>query len=204
MVGPLGTNCYLVASAAGATGAVIDPGGDPGRILEEIEASGVQVAYVVNTHGHSDHVAANRQVLDATGAKLAIGELDAQILADPVANISAFIGGQIDSPEAGILLGDGDELLLGELALRVMHTPGHTQGSISLLGEKALFSGDTLFAGSVGRTDLPGGSSRQLAASLAAKLVPLDNDVVVYPGHGESTTIGREKMMNPFMQGELP
>jgi len=201
-VGPLGTNCYLVAATPGAQAAVIDPGGESARIMAEAETNDLLVVYVINTHGHSDHVAANREVMEATGAKLAIGELDAPLLSDPVANISAFTGEEVRSPEADVLVDDGDRLELGRLNLRIMHTPGHTAGGISILAEDVLFSGDTLFAGSVGRTDLPGGSPRQLAVSLRTKIEPLDDDVTVYPGHGESTTIGREKLLNPFLRGD--
>lgn len=202
VVGPLGTNCYVVASAPGAGAAIIDPGGDAEAILAVIADNDLRVVYVINTHGHSDHVAANGDVLQATGAKLVIHERDAPMLADPVANISAFIGAETTSPPADMTVVDNDAVDIDGLALRVLHTPGHTPGSICLLGRQTLFSGDTLFAGSVGRTDLPGGSSRQMAESLAAKIATLDNDVVVYAGHGESTTIGREKMINPFLQEE--
>jgi len=200
VVGPLGTNCYVVASGPGAGAAIIDPGGEAEAILAEVAAEDLQVTYVINTHGHSDHVAANGRVLEATGARLVIHELDAAMLADPVANISAFIGAHTTSPAADVTVTDGDTVDIDGLVLRVLHTPGHTKGSICLLGAKTLFSGDTLFAGSVGRTDLPGGSSRDMADSLAKRIAVLDNDVVVYAGHGESTTIGREKMINPFLQ----
>jgi len=202
VVGPLGTNCYVVASAPGAGAAIIDPGGDADAILAEVADNDLRVVYVVNTHGHSDHVAANASVLEATGARLVIHELDAPMLGDPVANISAFIGARTISPEADVTVTDGDTVDIDGFALSVLHTPGHTPGSICLLGHETLFSGDTLFAGSVGRTDLPGGSSRQMADSLAAKIAVLDNGVIVYSGHGESTTIGREKMINPFLRGE--
>lgn len=201
-VGPLATNCYIIGPEDGGMAAVVDPGGDADRILAEVAARRLTVVYVIDTHGHADHVAANGPVLEATGATLAIHGADAPVLADPVANISAFVGGSVNSPPAGLVLADGDELNVGELTLRIMHTPGHTPGSVVILADDALFSGDTLFAGSVGRTDLPGGSARQLADSLRAKIEPLDPRVVVYPGHGESTTIGREKTVNPFLQGE--
>lgn len=200
-VGALGTNCYLLAEEAGGAAAVIDPGAEADRILEQVEADALNVAYVIDTHGHSDHIGANGPIVEATGAKLVIHEADAEALADPVANISAFVGIDASSPAPDALVVDGDELELDGLRLRVLHTPGHTPGSIVLLAGEALFSGDTLFAGSVGRTDLPGGSPRRLAESLASKIVPLDDDIVVYPGHGESSTVGREKTVNPFLQG---
>lgn len=203
VVGPLATNCYVVARKAGAAAAVIDPGAEAERIVVEAADEDLRVVYVIDTHGHSDHVGGNRQVLEATGASLAIHEADASMLEDPVANISAFVGGHVDSPPPTVLLHDGDKLDVDGLELCVSHTPGHTPGSIVILAGDALFTGDTLFAGSVGRTDLPGGSSRELAESLATKIVPLNSGITVYPGHGESSTIGREKMVNPFLQGGM-
>ncbi|RJQ54440.1 MAG: MBL fold metallo-hydrolase [Actinobacteria bacterium] len=201
-VGPLGTNCYIVASDDG-TGAVLDPGDDSGRILDRVRARGIDVRYVINTHGHADHTSANGDVVEATGAKLVIGREDARMLTDPVANISAFLGERPLSPEAEVLVDDGDELGIGPVSLRFLHTPGHTAGSLVVLADGALFSGDTLFAGSVGRTDLPGGSSRRLSESLRTKLLPLPDSTIVYPGHGEPSTIGREKAVNPFLQGDV-
>lgn len=202
VVGPLGTNAYVVAREAGAAAAVIDPGGDAQMIIDEALADELAIQYVICTHGHADHIAAAGDVLEATGAKLVIHELDAPMLADPVGNISAFMGASVRAPSADVLVADGDSVKMDGLSLDVLHTPGHTPGGISVLVEDVLFSGDLLFAGSVGRTDLPGGSARQLAESLKAKIAPLQDDVRVYPGHGEPTSVGREKMVNPFLRGE--
>ncbi len=204
-LGPLETNCFIVSDGLGGPLVVIDPGGDPELLLEAL--SGAEVSAVVLTHGHFDHLGAAVDVIEATGAPLVVHELDAERIISPDANgTGGAIFGYNDHVPAGAdrTVRDGDELVAGQLTLKVLHTPGHTQGGMSLFaadpegGVPHLFSGDTLFAGSVGRSDFPGGDSRTLAASIAGKLAPLPAETIVHPGHGPNTTIGRERRVNPF------
>ncbi len=200
-VGALETNCYIISSEK-QSAAVIDPGDDANRILGEIGGRGLSVLYVIDTHAHADHTGANGPVLEATGARLVVGKEDVSMLKDPAANLSAFIGKEAISPSPAVVVEDGDRIEVDEIELRFIHTPGHTPGSMCVASDEILFSGDTLFAGSVGRTDLAGGSSRRLAESLR-KLEEFPDETIVYPGHGEPTTMGRERRLNPFLQGEI-
>lgn len=202
-VGPLETNCWVVGDDTDVV--VIDPGDDPEHI--EAAVAGRQVVAVVLTHAHFDHLGAVSQVLEASGAPLLVHEADAARLtsAHPAGTGGALFGFDSHvSPPADRVLRDSDTIAAGSLVLEVLHTPGHTQGGISLLardpegGAPHLFSGDTLFAGSVGRSDFPGGDARTLSRSIAEKLAPLDPETLVHPGHGPDTTIGREARINPF------
>lgn len=199
-VGNLGTNCYIVYSEKTKEAMIIDPGGDAGRILATVGNAGIVVKYIVNTHGHADHVLANMKIKEATGAPLLIHKEDAGMLSSPQRNLSMFIGGGAVCGPADRELEDGEVLEIGELKFTVLHTPGHTPGGICLLSGNVLFCGDTLFAESIGRTDFPGGSHRQLIENIRQKLMTLGDDVKVYPGHGPDTTIGWERRMNPFIQ----
>lgn len=196
-VGAFGTNCYIVGCETSKEAIVIDPGDDADAILRQLKAAGLTCKAIVNTHGHVDHIAANKELAEATGATIAIGQEDALSLEDPTRNLSRALGNFAKSkisPPADLLLVEGDMLYSGSVCLEVLHTPGHTPGSISLLAEGAVFSGDTIFAsGGIGRTDFPGGSYEQLMQSIEEKLLILPDDTVVYPGHGPSTTIGRER-----------
>jgi hydroxyacylglutathione hydrolase len=198
-VGPIQTNCYIIGDEASGVGAVIDPGGEADRILEEVETMGLQIAYVINTHAHFDHTLGNNEVIAATGAKLALHRADAPLLAQGGwASMFGLFG--ISSPKPDLLLEDGETVELGDVKLQVIHTPGHTPGGISLYEASSgvLFCGDSLFCGGIGRTDLPGGDYDTLMRSLQ-KLLALPDETVVYPGHGNSTTIENEKMNNPFI-----
>ena len=157
--------------------------------------------YIVNTHGHFDHISGNGLLKDTLKAEILIHKDDACMLTDPSRNLSYMLGLTIISPKPDRLLEDGEKIEVGELQLIVMHTPGHTEGSISLFckEENAVFTGDTLFAGSVGRTDLPGASLQKLLKSLNDKILKLPDETIVYPGHGGKTTIGRERRTNPFL-----
>ncbi len=199
-VGSLGTNCYIVYCEQSRKAAVIDPGGDASAIISRITQENLVVEYIINTHGHADHIAANAKVKEATGAMILIHQADADMLTSAHRNLSAFMGGGITGGAAGRILKDGDTIEIGSIRFKVLHTPGHTPGGISLLTDNILFSGDTLFAESIGRTDFPGGSFRQLIQSIKEKLMVLPDDVTVYPGHGPQTTIGWERKMNPFIQ----
>lgn len=207
-LGALQTNCWVVSDGLGGDVVVIDPGGDIEVLMREL--GGARVAAVVLTHGHFDHLGAAAQVVERTGAPLLVHEADADRIthASPHGTGGELFGFDDVAPDPDRTLTDGEVLVAGALKLTCLHTPGHTQGSMVLLatdtvpgatpGPDHLFSGDTLFAGSVGRTDFPGGDGRALARSIAEKLAPLAPETVVHPGHGPDTTIGREARLNPF------
>lgn len=197
-VGPLATNCYIVGSDSGGQGMIVDPGDEAGKILGEVKKLGLDIKYIVLTHGHPDHAGALKGVKEATGADIAIHANDARTLNDRL--LSTILGFTYNpTPALDRLIGDGDVINVGELGFTVIHTPGHTPGSICLLVEGVLFSGDTLFHYGIGRADLPGGSYLQLVDSIRKRLMVLDDKVVVYPGHGPETTIGTERLGNPFL-----
>jgi hydroxyacylglutathione hydrolase len=190
-VGLIQTNCYVVGCEETKEGAIIDPGGHPERILAEVERQGLTVKYVLNTHGHFDHTDANSALVKATGAPLALHPQDQPLLA--TAGGAALFGLQADpSPPPDLELRDGDELVIGSLNLKVLHTPGHTPGHVCFYeaDEGVLFDGDVLFYRGIGRTDLPGGSWTQLMDSIQRVLFALPDDTQVYSGHGPATTIG--------------
>jgi hydroxyacylglutathione hydrolase len=197
VVGPLGTNCYVMKS--GEELVVIDPGGDAETIIAETEKLGGTVKYVIDTHGHIDHIAANSEVIEATGAELLVHELDAKLLAHPDRNLSSMMGMRFTSPVPNRLLKEGDKVAVGEDEMTVLHTPGHTPGGICLLATGYAFTGDTLFVDSIGRVDFPGGSEAQIMASLARLQTVLRKDTEIYPGHGEPGTFGRALLVNPFL-----
>jgi hydroxyacylglutathione hydrolase len=202
VLGQLDTNCWVVADDLGGPAIVIDPADDTDAILKAVGER--EVSAVVLTHKHFDHIGAVRDVLARTGAPLLAHEADAEDLADAIGTGGAMFGFAHTAPAPDRLLADGDRIQSGELRLTVLHTPGHTPGGICLFAEDAsgdpphLFAGDTLFAGSVGRTDFPGGDARALANSIATKLVSLPAETIVHPGHGPDTTIARERRVNPF------
>ncbi|HHW41562.1 MAG TPA: MBL fold metallo-hydrolase [Syntrophomonadaceae bacterium] len=198
-VGSMMANCYIIWCRQTKDALVIDPGGDGSRILAEIKKEGLKVKYIVNTHGHIDHIAANYDVKEGTGAKLLIHPDDAPLLTNPDLNLSLYMGSPFQSPKADMLISDGEEIAIGNLRFEVLHTPGHTRGGVCLKTEGAIFTGDTLFAGSIGRTDFPGGSYKQLLDSIRNKILPSDDNCVVYPGHGPASTVGHERVNNPFL-----
>ncbi len=194
--------CYMIGDEETGTAAVIDPAFDAKKILSEIAAAGYKITHVINTHGHADHVSANSDIIKATGAMLCIHQADASQVAGILnRSLSRILGGK-GSPGADCMLSDGDTITVGKTVLRVIHTPGHTPGSICIYTKGNLFTGDTLFVGAVGRTDLPGGATATLLSSIREKLYILPDETVVWPGHdygdSPSSTIGREKTENPF------
>ncbi|MBN2248252.1 MAG: MBL fold metallo-hydrolase [Coriobacteriia bacterium] len=194
-LGPLDTNCWLVDDGAGGPVLVIDPADEAEVILGAL--AGAEVEAVVLTHGHFDHIAAAREVCEATGAPLLVHAADAPGLTSPVGTGGAAFGFDVTAPSADRTLEDGDTVAAGGVTLDVIATPGHTPGSLCLSGHGHLLSGDTLFAGSIGRTDFPGGDMSAMRRSIA-RLASLPDDVRVHPGHGPETTIGRERRVNPF------
>ncbi len=195
-VGEMQTNCYILGSKQTGAGLIIDPGAEPARILAKVAELGLQVKYIVLTHGHIDHIGALTEIRQATGAPVLIQAEDAPMLTEASKNLSQQFGQSQTFAPAEQLLKAGAILELGELKLKVLHTPGHTPGSISLLSEGKIFSGDTLFKSGVGRTDFPGGSQEELSKSLKEQLLPLPETTEVYPGHGPTTTIGAERLLN--------
>jgi len=198
------TNCYVVGCEETKEAIVIDPGFDRDReakeVLKFIEQNGLHVKYIVNTHGHADHTAGNGIIKKATGALILIHEDDVIMLTTVAKTLSRVFGLRVTSPPADRTLQDGDIIQVGRIKLVVLHTPGHSMGGISLLGENVVFTGDTLFAGSIGRTDFPGASFEEIMQSIKTKLVTLPDQFKAYPGHGPPTTIGEEKKHNPFLR----
>ena len=192
-----GTNTYLVWEENSKEAMIIDPASSADLLLNEIKD--LNLKYIVNTHGHGDHIGGNKFLKENTQAQLVIHEQDAQMIIDPRQNLSTHWGAQLISPEADIKLKDGDFLELGEKKITVIHTPGHSRGGICLLVDNLLFCGDTLFAHGIGRTDLPGGDYATLINSIRIKLFILDGETIIFPGHGPESTIAYEKMGNPFV-----
>ena len=201
VVGELNTNCYLIACEESKKAVVIDPGGEEAvySILNILQKNNFDLKYIINTHGHIDHIAGNNLLKAKTESLLLIHRLDADMLVNANKNFSSFMGKEICSPPADKLLEEGDEISLGRLNLVVIHTPGHTLGGISLVLNNIVFTGDTLFAGGIGRTDLLGGSYQDLIKSIKEKLLILGDDKIIYPGHGPDSTIGEERRINPFI-----
>ncbi len=193
-------NCFIVGCEETKEAAVIDPGDDADRILMTLAKSGLKARYLINTHGHFDHVGANRRMKEVTGATLAIHPEDEPMLTQLSRSARMFGLAAENSPPPDIRLQDGDEVTFGRITLTVIHTPGHSMGGICLYTPGHLFAGDTLFAGSIGRTDLNGGDYDTLIMSIKTRLLVLDPDTVVYTGHGPETTIGQEKRLNPFLR----
>jgi len=199
-VGPLGVNCYILGCEETREGVIIDAGGDERKIIATVERLGLNIIHIINTHGHFDHIGANRALREHFGADLLIHYDDTALLSRAAEIARAYgIPGE-NSPEPDKFLTDGMEITFGKYRMTVLHTPGHSPGGCCLYieTEKKIISGDSLFADSIGRTDLPGGSHEQLLESIRTKLFTLSEDVVVYPGHGPDTTIGHEKRHNPY------
>ncbi len=189
------TNCYVFGSKQTKEVVVIDPGADPDRIKELIKRESLIPKCIINTHGHIDHIGANSEL----NLPVYIHEKDANFLTNPLLSLAAFYGKLKGSPRASRILKDNDEIEISDISLRVIHTPGHTPGGISLYYDGIVFTGDTLFAQSVGRTDLPYGSQKDITNSIKEKLFNLADSTIVYPGHGGETSIGIEKRTNPWL-----
>ncbi|NOQ66042.1 MAG: MBL fold metallo-hydrolase [Desulfobacterales bacterium] len=204
MVGMMGVCCYIVACNETKEAVIIDPGGNEDDILTACQQENLKVKYIVNTHGHPDHVCGNRQLKEATGAEIVMHSADADFFSQ--SSVEQFFSqlGLPASPPVDKRVEDGDTLTFGNETLKVILTPGHTPGGICLYSHPNLFTGDTLFAGGVGRTDFPGGNTQQMMTSIKERLLSLPPDTIVWPGHGyggDRSTIGQEKTGNPFITG---
>ena len=200
--GPMAVFSYIVGCEQEKECLIIDPAGSIDRVLSRTEALGLTVTTVVNTHGHADHTSGNNALISRTGARLVAHEKDADRITAGLNKAMSLVMGKRPSPGAHFHVKDGDFIKLGKTGLSVIHTPGHTPGGICLYGDGNLFTGDTLFVGAVGRTDLRGGSFETLLASLR-KLLELPPDTIVWPGHDygdtPSSTLAHEKKTNPYM-----
>lgn len=197
--GPFLVNTYLVGCRRSKQGFIVDPGDQGDDILQRCEQLGLSVQYIVNTHGHIDHIAENGYIREKTGARIIIHPEDAKMLTDPQHNLSAYLMDQVVSPPADLYFHEGEPFRVGDLSFDVLHTPGHSPGSICLVNDKVAFVGDLLFYDSVGRSDFPGGSHTVLIQNIRRKLLPRGDKILVFPGHGPATTIGRERRENPFL-----
>jgi len=195
-----GTNTWLLYDDAGKEGLLIDPAAPSQQLLNRITSLGLKVVMIVNTHGHGDHIGGNSWFRERLHCQLAIHRLDAPMLTDNRRNFSDYMGNPLSEKSADLLLEDGQIISLGKHDVQVIHTPGHTEGGICLLCDKYLISGDTLFEMSIGRTDFPGGSHKTIIDSIRSRLFVLEDDVIVFPGHGPRTSIGMEKTNKPFLR----
>jgi len=199
-VGPLQANCYLLADETSRRAAVVDPGADAPRILAVVERLQLQVGIIVLTHAHFDHVGAVGPLRAATGAPLALHAAEVEALVAAKEGAKLFAGIDIDEPPLpDRLLHDQEMVQVGSLSLTVAHTPGHSPGHITLVGDGFALVGDVVFAGGIGRTDFPGGDYNVLMNSIAQRILTLPDETILYPGHGPATTVGRELRTNPFL-----
>jgi len=189
------TNCYIFGCAKTREVAIIDPGSDHEKIKALLNKEKLIPKFIINTHGHIDHIGANKEL----GLPVYIHKEDANFLTNPLLSLAVFYGSFAKSPKPARLLNDGDEVDISDIKMKVLHTPGHTPGGISLHYNGLVFTGDALFAGGVGRTDFPYGSSKRLIDSIKDKLMKLPDDTIVLPGHGEKSTIGDERRDNPWL-----
>lgn len=196
--GIYGVNCYILGDDKNMVAAVIDPGGDADIISSIIEENDFTLKYIILTHGHADHTGAVRQLKEKFQSEIIIHAMDNELIQNSNLNYSVQMGMDEVNFEADILVHDNDKIELGDIVLDVIHTPGHTKGSICLITEDIMFTGDTLFAGSMGRTDLHGGSDDQMQKSLR-KLKSMGQDYTILPGHGPASKLSKEKISNPYL-----
>lgn len=199
-VGLLQSNCYLVYCSNSRKAVIIDPGEEGDRILEAIRERRLQPVWILLTHGHGDHIGAIGFLKQHFSIPVAIHREEASMLTDPTVNMSSLFGLSITAPPADRLLKDGDVIDFEGKTISVLHTPGHSPGGVSYRIDQYVFTGDALFKGTVGRTDIPGGSHVRLIHGIKEKILALDDEVIVYPGHGPVTTVGEERRFNPYLQ----
>ena len=203
-VGFMDVFCYIVSCTKTNEALVIDPAGDEERVAGRIKEKALNLKYIVNTHGHPDHTCGNAKLLSLTNAKIIMHEADDEMFSSPQGQAHARQWGFTPSPPADIRVKDGDKITAGHVSLEVIHTPGHSPGGICLFGDGNLFTGDTLFVGGIGRTDLPGASMGQFMTSIKERLLVLPGDTIVWPGHDyglkPSSTIEEERTKNPWLR----
>ncbi len=200
---PLGiyqANCYIIWDEESKKTAVIDPGGDFDYIKQLIQKENLTLEYIILTHGHADHIGAVLELKEFYNPKVLIHKDDNNMLKNKRINYSDVLGKKIVELDADVKLENGDEINVGNINMEIIHTPGHSKGSICIKTNNILFTGDTLFAGSIGRTDLEGGSFQEIISSIKDNLLILPDETIVYPGHGPSSTIAAEKANNPFLK----
>ncbi|MEN8209317.1 MAG: MBL fold metallo-hydrolase [Candidatus Fermentibacteria bacterium] len=201
LTGPLDVNCYVVGCPRTRECVIIDPGGHGEQIIETVETLDLIPVALIDTHGHFDHIGGNAYLMDhLESLRLYIHADDLQFLRNAGEHADYWNMTFEDSPEPTILLHGGEEIDAGSLRLKVIHTPGHSPGGISIYIPGHVFTGDALFDGSIGRTDLPGGEYELLVSSIRERLLTLPVDTIVHPGHGPETSIGQERSSNPFLQ----
>jgi glyoxylase-like metal-dependent hydrolase (beta-lactamase superfamily II) len=203
VVSPFETNCYLVWNKSDNTCVIIDPGDEDQIIIDKINQQGLKPKAILLTHGHADHIAAVEPLKEKFEIPLYLGKGDEVLLDSSSSYISSVLGYKIKCPFPDHLISDADVIDFGSLKFTVLATPGHTPGGVCYLDGKHLFCGDTLFSGSIGRTDLPGGNFQQLIDSINRSILTLPEDIICYPGHGPETTVGEEKNSNPFLMGRF-
>jgi len=199
-LGVYAANCYIVGCDATNEVIVVDPGGEPDEILSKVEKLNLKIKYIILTHGHGDHIGGLVELREKAKVPVLIHEKDEELLLDSNKNFSSLMSMKNVELSPNELLKGGELLQLGKLTVEVIHTPGHTMGSISLKIDGIILSGDTLFAGSIGRTDFPGGSYEDIIKSIKEKLMIYEDDVLIFPGHGPATNIKVEKSTNPFIK----
>ena len=197
-LGALETNCYLLIDHKKQSSVIIDPAGEPSRLLDLHRQEGITPQMILLTHGHYDHIGALAEIVKQTQAKVFIHPNDAEMLSNPQKSLAFLLGISQEPVKPDGLLKEGEDLFFSDLTIRVLHTPGHTPGSVCFLIEQTVFAGDTLFRNSIGRSDFPGSSTEDLFLSIRDKLFTLPDDTVVLPGHGMHTTVGHERRHNPF------
>ncbi|PID41252.1 MAG: MBL fold metallo-hydrolase [Proteobacteria bacterium] len=203
IVGTMGVCCYILSCERTSKAAIVDPGGDESRILDVVSEQGLVVEYIIATHGHPDHVCGNRIIKEATNAAIVMHEADDQFFSQPEVKRYFSMLGLEESPPADLRVREGDNIMFGDVSLKVIHTPGHTPGGMCLYQPPDLITGDTLFAGGIGRTDFPGGSHQELIDSIVNKLLILPPETHVWPGHGYGgtrSTISEESVANPYLR----
>ena len=203
IVGTMGVCCYILSCENTGKAAVVDPGGDEQRLLDIIKEENLDVVYVIDTHGHPDHVCGNRKLKEGTGAEIVMHEDDDDFFSQPTIKSYFSMLGLEQSPPVDLRVKEGDSISFGDVSLEVIHTPGHTPGGVCLYNKPDLITGDTLFVGGIGRTDFPGGSHQDLISSIRNKLLILPSETTVWPGHGyggSRSTIEEEARSNPYLR----